>query len=43
MIAKMDARKCYDFKPLGRFYLVPLIAKMDVTKVNIYTIADTCK
>jgi hypothetical protein len=43
VIAKMDARKCHGFKPLGRFYLVPLIAKMDVTKVNIYTIADTWK
>lgn len=40
-IAKMDARINMDFQPLGQFWLVPLIAKMDATKVNIYTISDT--
>ena len=30
-----------DFQPVGQFWLVPLIAKMDATKVNIYTITDT--
>jgi len=40
LIAKMDARKSHDFDLLGQFYLVPLIAKMDVSKVNIYTILN---
>jgi len=39
LIAKMDARKSYGFELLGQFYLVPLIAKMDVSKVNIYVIS----
>ena len=39
-IAKMDARINMDFQPVGQFCLVPLIAKMDATKVNIYTITD---
>jgi hypothetical protein len=39
VIAKMDVRKSYDFDLLGQFYLVPVIAKMDVRKVNIYTIS----
>jgi len=41
-IAKSDARNSQYFEPLGRFWLVPMIAKMDATKVNIYTITDTC-
>ena len=41
MIAKMDARKSYDFDLLGQFYLVPVIAKMDVSKVNIYGVSDS--
>lgn len=40
VIAKMDARKSYDFDLVGQFYLVPVIAKMDVSKVNIYTISE---
>ena len=40
-IAKTDARNDSYFEPLGRFWLVPMIAKMDATKVNIYTITDT--
>jgi len=40
-IAKMDVRINMDFQPVGQFWLVPLIAKMDATKVNIYTITDT--
>jgi hypothetical protein len=39
VIAKMDARKFYDFDLLGQFYLVPVIAKMDVSKVSIYIIS----
>lgn len=42
LIAKMDARKSYDFDLVGQFYLVPVIAKMDVSKVNIYTISNGC-
>jgi hypothetical protein len=37
-IAKMDVRINTDFQPVGQFWIVPLIAKMDATKVNIYTI-----
>jgi hypothetical protein len=39
MIAKMDTRKSHDFDLLGVYYLIPVIAKMDVSKVNIYTIS----
>ncbi len=41
VIAKMDASNRLDFKPIGQFWIVPLIAKMDAAKVNIYTITDT--
>lgn len=41
VIAKMDVRKPHDFKPVGQFWLVPMIAKMDAAKVNIYTIPGT--
>lgn len=37
LIAKMDARKPIQYQLVGQFYLVPLIAKMDVSKVHIYT------
>lgn len=40
-IAKMDVRINMNFQPVGQFWLVPVIAKMDATKVNIYTITDT--
>jgi len=40
VIAKMDARKPNHFDLIGRFYLVPVIAKMDVSQVNIYTISS---
>lgn len=39
LIAKMDARNRCDSELVGCFYLIPLIAKMDVSKVNIYTIS----
>ena len=29
LIAKMDARKSNEFNPVGQFWLVPVIAKMD--------------
>lgn len=37
MIAKMDARKPSKYQLVGQFYLVPVIANMDVSKVHIYT------
>ena len=40
LIAKMDARKFHHSNMMGQFYLVPVIAKMDVSRVNIYTISD---
>lgn len=40
VIAKMDARNFNHFELVGRFYLVPVIAKMDVSHVNIYTISS---
>jgi hypothetical protein len=41
LIAKMDARKFSHFNMVGQFYLVPVIAKMDVSKVNIYSISNS--
>lgn len=41
VIAKKDASNPLDFRPIGQFWLVPLIAKMDAAKVNIYTIPNT--
>ena len=38
LIAKMDASNPESFKVLGRFWLVPVIAKMDALKVNILKI-----
>ena len=38
LIAKMDASKPETFNVLGRFWLVPVIAKMDALKVNILKI-----
>jgi hypothetical protein len=40
-IAKTDASNRPDFHPIGQFWLVPLIAKLDTTKVNIYTMTNT--
>jgi hypothetical protein len=39
-IAKMDASNSLDFTPIGQFWLVPVIAKMDARKVNIYTMPE---
>jgi len=41
LIANMDLRKPCHSDLVGQFYLVPLIAKMDVSKVNIYTISGS--
>ena len=38
LIAKMDSSKSYCFETLGQFWLVPVIAKMDASKVNIVRI-----
>jgi predicted transposase YbfD/YdcC len=35
LIAKMDASKPSDIKVAGRYWLVPVIAKMDALEVNI--------
>lgn len=40
LIAKMDARKFHRFNIMGQFYLVPVIAKMDVSRVNIYVVSE---
>ena len=39
VIAKVDALKTNKFNPLGQYYLVPLIAKVDSLKVRIYEIS----
>jgi hypothetical protein len=39
VIAKVDASKSNKFTPLGRYYLVPMIAKVDAAKVRIYEIS----
>jgi len=39
-IAKMDASNSLDFNPIGQFWLVPVIAKLDARKVNIYTMPE---
>jgi len=38
VIAKVDASKPYQFKPIGQYYLVPVIAKVDALKVRIYEV-----
>jgi len=38
LIAKMDASRSDNFHPLGQFWLVPVVAKMDALKVNIVKI-----
>jgi hypothetical protein len=40
-IAKMDASKVKQLPAVGQYMLVPLIAKMDVLKVNMFVISDT--
>ena len=41
LIAKMDALEMPRIKPSGTYYLVPMIAKMDALKVNIFEIAGS--
>jgi hypothetical protein len=38
LIAKMDASKPEDFRPIGQFWLVPVIAKMDALKIFLHPI-----
>jgi hypothetical protein len=38
VIAKIDALKSNKFSPVGSYYLVPIIAKIDAIKVKIYEI-----
>lgn len=40
LIAKMDASKSNNFKILGQFWLIPVIAKMEALKVNILKIPN---
>ena len=39
-IAKVDASKPHKLRMAGRYWLVPLIAKVDALKVNIVAIPD---
>jgi hypothetical protein len=39
MIAKVDASISNKFNPIGQYYLVPVIAKVDPLKVRIYEIS----
>jgi hypothetical protein len=43
LIAKMDARKSDKDRLSGYFWLVPVIAKMDATKIFIRRISGGCK
>ena len=38
VIAKIDASKPNKFNPVGRYYLIPMIAKIDALKVRIYEV-----
>jgi hypothetical protein len=38
LIAKMDASKSDNFEVLGRFWMIPVIAKMDALKVHLLKI-----
>jgi hypothetical protein len=40
LIAKMDALKPDRFEILGQFWMVPVIAKMDASKINIIRIPE---
>ena len=42
-IAKVDASIFNKNRMIGQFYLVPVIAKVDALKVNIFDISDTCR
>ena len=42
MIAKMDAlipKDIAPFRPIGEFWLIPVIAKMDAFKINITSVS----
>jgi hypothetical protein len=40
LIAKVDASISNDFRMVGQFWLVPVIAKVDALKVNIFDISS---
>ncbi len=42
LIAKMDASKPSNIKVAGRYWLVPVIAKMDALEANIVVISRCC-
>jgi hypothetical protein len=39
VIAKVDSSKSNKFNPIGQYYLIPVIAKVDALKVRIYEIS----
>ena len=39
VIAKVDASRANKFNPLGQYYVIPVIAKVDALKVRIYEIS----
>jgi len=41
LIAKMDASKPDRFEIVGQFWMVPVIAKMDASKINIIRIPES--
>ena len=41
VIAKVDASKPNKFNPVGQYYLVPMIAKVDSLKVRIFEISTS--
>ncbi len=41
LIAKVDASISNDFRMVGQFWLVPVIAKVDALKVNIFDISSS--
>jgi len=43
VIAKVDALKFGKLNPLGQYYLIPMIAKVDALKVRIYEVSRSCR
>jgi hypothetical protein len=41
LIAKVDASISSNFKVVGQFWLIPVIAKVDALKVNIFEISSS--
>jgi len=43
LIAKVDASITNNFSMVGQFWLVPVIAKVDALKVNIFELSSPCQ